>query len=155
MIIEAQQYIRERCEPIPWNGCWIWLISTDVHDYGQACFRGKQSTASRLSFQAFIGEIGQKSVLHTCDIPVCVNPDHLYLGTQADNMKDVQNRDRSKGINSGEKCNTAKLSWPVVDQIRKEHKQGATPLQLSNRNPVSVSTIRRIINGVIWKECYR
>src|SRR3954471_18471885 len=75
--------------PVPFAGCWIWLRGCSGDGYGAARADGKSIRAHRLSWIAYRGAIpAGMHVLHQCDIPTCVNPDHLWLGTHADNMAD-------------------------------------------------------------------
>lgn len=87
-----QKYIDQRCIPEPNTGCWLWLLSRSSNGYGNACdpHTGLICNAHRLSFMAHHHEdIAQKMVLHKCNERLCVNPDHIYLGTHEDNMNDL------------------------------------------------------------------
>ena len=78
-------------------GCWVWRgkILKPGMGYGLASQHAKWQLAHRLSYKTFVGPIPDgMQVLHRCDTPACVNPDHLYLGTQADNMKDMTAKGR-------------------------------------------------------------
>lgn len=77
------------------DGCWLWTGYTSTFGYGMMRFMGKSQNAHRLSWQVHRGPIPDGlSVLHKCDVPACVNPDHLFLGTQSDNMKDCASKGR-------------------------------------------------------------
>lgn len=77
------------------DGCWYWTGALSNKGYARIAFNGKNSLASRLSFRLFNGDIpGKLFVMHTCDNPMCVNPNHLVLGTQDDNMKDMVKKGR-------------------------------------------------------------
>jgi hypothetical protein len=101
-------YIREKSIPIPFAGCWIWMGQIDKDGYGQfrMCATDKWHKAHRASYELFVGEIpAGKNVLHTCDVPGCVNPAHLYIGTQKDNVRDMQERGRANYVgNPKSKC---------------------------------------------------
>ena len=82
------------------TGCWNWTASVRDNGYGQMQTHKKVERAHRVSWEIHRGEIPDGMfVLHRCDNRLCVNPDHLYLGTHADNMRDITERGRSsKGI---------------------------------------------------------
>jgi hypothetical protein len=88
------------CEPDTNGGCWLWCGTG--HPSGYGIFRtylpgvGRITHAAhRFSFSIMKGPIGDLHVLHRCDVPQCVNPDHLFLGTQKDNMADKARKNRS------------------------------------------------------------
>lgn len=79
------------------GSCWEWQKSKNPCGYGQLKYRGILERAHRISWIVFKGSIPEgMSVLHTCDNPGCVNPNHLWLGTQGDNMKDMHNKGRHR-----------------------------------------------------------
>lgn len=82
----------------PTTGCWNWTACTDKHGYGQIALGGKhggQALAHRVSYELHVGQIPDgMMVLHSCDNPACINPAHLRIGTQIDNMADMASRDR-------------------------------------------------------------
>lgn len=82
------------------NGCWIWTAHIDEWGYGRFAMppRGQQKLVHRLSWTFTNGDIPSKLlVLHKCDTPACVNPSHLRLGTNADNMRDMVAKGRTTG----------------------------------------------------------
>jgi hypothetical protein len=88
----------ERCIPEPNSGCWLWLGSTDKLGYGKVNVGGHY-LAHRLAYADTVGPIPDGMlVLHRCDMPSCVNPEHLYVGDDQDNMDDMVERGRG---NSG------------------------------------------------------
>lgn len=79
--------------------CWMWTgkILKPGMGYGLASQHAKWQLAHRLSYKTFVGEIPEgKLVLHTCDRPSCVNPRHLFLGTQQENMDDMEKKGRRR-----------------------------------------------------------
>lgn len=77
------------------SGCWQWKGSSNKDGYGTTRYMGKSIMAHRLSFLLHGGEIPDgMCVLHSCDNPPCVNPDHLFLGTHQDNMDDMARKGR-------------------------------------------------------------
>lgn len=78
------------------GGCWGWIGATDSFGYGQIHREGRVQTAHRVVWQLVNGPIPNKMcVLHRCDNPPCTNPDHLFLGTQRDNMVDAASKGRT------------------------------------------------------------
>lgn len=85
--------------PVPWTGCWIWMggVAKRGHPYGHFwCRKTKQrGSAHRASWEIYRGEIPVGiHVLHKCDVPQCVNPDHLFLGTHSENILDCSRKGR-------------------------------------------------------------
>ena len=81
------------------NGCWEWLGYRNKCGYGRLTFRGKKTLAPRMAWMVFVAEIpdGMK-VLHRCDNPPCINPEHLFLGSDRDNVADCIKKGRFRGI---------------------------------------------------------
>ncbi|KKM00856.1 hypothetical protein LCGC14_1800190, partial [marine sediment metagenome] len=105
------------------NGCWEWKNATDTSGYGLFWKNGKHHKAHRISWELHNGKIPKGLlVLHTCDNPLCVNPNHLWLGTNQDNQNDMYAKNRGKKA-TGEKHGCAKLTWEVVRIIRKLYKR--------------------------------
>ena len=138
--------------------CWNWTGAIGSTGYGhinEGGKRGKILTSSRVSYEIHFGKIQDGLfVLHKCDNPKCVRPDHLFLGTNKDNMHDMIGKGRS-GLNvggaSGEYCATAKLSWNQVCQIRDLRKYGFTQKWISEQYSVSPMLISKIVRGIYWK----
>lgn len=75
--------------------CWLWTKFVNSNGYGRLTYRRKQYSAHRIAFLLAVGDIPPGlNVLHRCDNPPCVRPDHLFLGTQADNMRDMAQKNR-------------------------------------------------------------
>lgn len=144
--------ILDNAETIPESGCWFWMGSTNRQGYGRIHFDGYRWLAHRLSYTLFKGEIQEGlSVLHRCDIPACVRPEHLWLGTRADNAKDRETKRRGHSQVGSDNAN-AKLNESLVIEIRHIHAQeniGAT--RLSKIYGIHKSTARDIIKRKIWK----
>ncbi len=98
--------------------CWLWIGSKCPKGYGRMNVKGKSVIAPRISWKIHYGGIPQgKYVLHKCDNPSCVNPDHLYLGNQYDNMADMYRSGRAKH-KRGEENGKSKLTEAIVREIR-------------------------------------
>jgi hypothetical protein len=103
---------------VPISGCWIWLgHETGSNRYGTLRVDNKQVMAHRFSYERHIGPVGDLQVLHRCDTPLCVNPHHLFLGTNQDNVDDRQAKGRQA---RGAALRAAQLiGW----ERRKKHEQ--------------------------------
>jgi HNH endonuclease len=117
--------------PEPNSGCWLWLGSpTGSLGYGNLWVDGRFVLAHRYSWEIANGPIpGGLWVLHRCNVPACVNPEHLFLGTAQDNSTDMVRKGRqSRGEAHvlatqdtrarGERVSTAKLTFQQVQEIR-------------------------------------
>jgi len=104
---EPLDYLARRYEPELNTGCWLWSAGCCGTGYGAAGLPGYARLAHRASWQILVGPIPPNMViLHKCDTPVCINPDHLRLGTQADNMADCSRKGRVRS-GSGRPPSTA------------------------------------------------
>ena len=135
------------------NGCWEWH-GHKKDGYGSVTIKsGEQTAAHRASWTAFNGKIPKDiCVLHQCDNRGCINPDHLFLGTRADNNHD---RDR-KGRNGfkalyGEDSPHHRLTLDQVLEIRKKGTSTDARKELSKKFHVTRGTINDIVSGRRWK----
>jgi HNH endonuclease len=129
------------------NGCWEWTSYSDGGGYGNISRNGKTQKAHRVSYEAFKGPIPPGLVVrHTCDNPCCVNPDHLILGTQKDNMADRDSRGRRDV--KGEQVGTAKLTEKEVLEIRASSESLS---KLAAKYNVDKSNVYQIKAGKSWK----
>lgn len=95
-------YLQARCQETK-SGCWLWQKQKDKDGYGQFRKHAKDRwhKSHREMWLAIKGPIPDGfGVLHTCDVPSCINPAHLYLGTQKDNVRDMRSRGRAKDTGS-------------------------------------------------------
>lgn len=141
------------------DGCWLWTgKARREFGYGAIAIGGKNGGAMpshRASWLIHFGDIPDgMCVCHTCDVPACVRPDHLFLGTRSDNNKDMALKNRYDKVKraKGERHGMRKLSESDVIQIRELYKPGETPLRtVAATFGVSLQTISRIINKKNWK----
>jgi len=85
---------------VPESGCWLWMGCCDKYGYGQISVKRKAKAAHRVSWELHNGPIPKRLlVCHKCDVQSCVNPEHLFLGTQKDNIRDCISKGRFKGGN--------------------------------------------------------
>lgn len=132
------------------SNCWYWRGS--INHLGYGCFNGDR--AHRFSYKYFKGQITKGlSVLHTCDIRNCVNPDHLFLGTQIDNMRDAINKGRfiMPPRSKGEKSPVSKFSEKIVLEIREKYQSGKfSQHSLAREYNMSVMNVNRIVRRILW-----
>ena len=128
------------------EGCWIWKGGTDPFGYGR--FRRPHLPAHRVSYERAYGTIPEELwVLHKCDVPACVNPIHLFLGTHDDNMDDgVQKRRFPEGIDH-HSTSLSKDSVREISNIREKISQRT----LAKKYGVSQKTISNIQLRRTWK----
>lgn len=133
------------------DGCWEWGGSTNQHGYGQIKIAGKPVKAHRFSWALHFGDPGDLNVLHTCDNPPCVRPDHLLLGTHADNMADMVAKGRQNSswawpvMKIANREKNRKLQDDEVRAIRRAWSGGTSMVQLGKMYGVQHTTIRKIV----------
>lgn len=131
------------------TNCIITTLAKNKDGYGKTTHKGKDVLAHRLAWIKAFGEIPSGMfVCHHCDNPACVNIDHLFLGTPADNMKD---RDK-KGRNArGENIGISKLSPATVQKIRMLVSGGASQSKVAKEFGVCQATISNIARRFTWR----
>lgn len=143
---EADVQILPECD------CWIWMLRIEENGYGKLMWRKisqRPLWAHRAFFIAANGpDIDGRLVCHSCDVRQCVNPNHLYLGTYADNMRDMRRRGRQS---KGESRPKAKLTETDVRIIRRRVGSGELQLDLADEFGVSKTTISNVTNRVSWR----
>ncbi len=127
--------------------CWVWTSVTDRAGYGLLGGRTPERSAHRLSYRIAYGDAGESHVLHRCDNPPCVRPDHLFLGDDALNHADMANKGRSTW---GERHRNAKLNRSEVREIRRLAASGVLHREIARRFNVSRATISDIHRRRSW-----
>ena len=156
-----------------YNGskCWEWTAGQNPKGYGQFLAGRKMELAHRVAWVIANGEIlDNLHVLHHCDNPSCVNPSHLFLGTELDNARDKEMKGRgnhARGNRSarythpestarGECHGMSKLTWENVREIRRRYKWGGIGgddlKTLSLEFEVDASVIHDVVRNKTWKE---
>ena len=131
------------------NGCWLYKSSTSGA-YSKIRIDKKWYLAHRKSYEIFKGEITlNKWVCHTCDTPKCINPDHLFLGTPTDNMRDARQKNR---IVRGEKSHLSLFTDIQVKEMRLLNKEGMSYDRLSRIFNCSIVYISGIIKNKLRME---
>lgn len=164
-----EEYFRAKVK-VSESGCWDWQGKKFRSGYGYMCFtwpcgNGKRipEYAHRVSWYIAFGVKPNGELSHSCDRPCCVNPDHLSLGTHADNMREMKERKRHGSVNmagwnewnKGEKNWNARLTGSSVASIREDVAGGMTYTDAGKKYGVSRHTVSRIIAGSAWKHTLR
>ena len=127
--------------------CWEWQAALCTGGYGSA-WNGRSVLAHRMAYELHNGPIpGGLVVRHRCDNPRCVNPAHLELGTQADNVRDRVRRGRSRYLH-GEQNHQAILTASQVEEIRQSPMTGKALAAAYGVSPMTISNIR---TGKSWR----
>lgn len=149
--------LRSRCY-LTEAGCWEWKGMLNEGGYGVIKFNRRGSPeqavgAHRMAYSLFRGDIGDLDVLHRCDRRSCCNPDHLFLGTQADNNRDMfrKGRWKTRHGNRGDNAPMAKLSERQALEIRALYRTGLfRHKDLAARYDVTPSLISMIMTRKVW-----
>ena len=134
--------------------CWIWLRGnlSDYCAYGHISVKHKHIRVHRFSYELHFGKVPEGlHVLHRCDTPLCVNPSHLFLGTEQENKDDMVSKGRQA---KGSECGGSKLTEEQVTEIKRRYvyrhpKHGQRAM--SREFGVSQAAIHLIISGKNWR----
>jgi hypothetical protein len=136
--------------PEPNTGCWLWTRGASRHGYGKIRHGTDVVLAHRLMFALTFGApMDGMEVCHRCDTPPCINPDHLFLGSHAENMADSARKGRSRK-GDGAKATRRKLDTEAANAIRTRASAGETHESPANAHGVSLTTISKIVRGLMW-----
>ena len=132
----------DRTMPVPESGCLVWMGSIEKNGYGRFFVDGHPYYAHRGSWELHRGAIPVgMHVCHKCDVPSCINPNHLFLGTHTDNMADKAAKGRSS---SGGR---RKLSLDTIIAIRADRRSGSI---IAAEYGIRRSHVNRIRSGAAW-----
>lgn len=138
------EHIDARTMTIPESGCWLWTGGANDMGYGSLGIGGKKLYAHRASYEWFHGAIPKgMEVCHKCDVPLCVNPDHLFLGTHKENMSDSARKGRAKQprFRSDHTAPRSILSEEQVRMIRGDPRSNA---ELARATGIPSHVIQRV-----------
>lgn len=143
------------------ESCWLWTGATARGGYGLTSADKKRIRAHRASFEMAYGKIPEGLlVCHKCDNPPCVRPDHLFLGTQQDNVADRHEKGRTsracekqkQSVPKGEKCHLSKLTEKDVLDIRVRCQPGQRNMaQVAREYGLSSVNVQCIVHRKTWK----
>ena len=147
----AAERFESRVERLPFSGCWIWMGAAKNRKWGYGSFflSGKVESAHRASWLLFRGQISEGLfVCHECDVPACVNPDHLYLGSPTDNMRDMAGRKRDI---AGRLIQGRKIAKLTEDNVRAIRASSLSHGKLAKLFGCGRATVQQIKEGRTWK----
>ena len=137
------------------NACWEWSGALRWNGYGVFRHLNKSVLAHRASFIIHKGPIPDGCVIcHSCDNRKCCNPNHLWSGTQKENLQDMFNKNRdakSKPKGSCQNHPRAKLKNTDIDIIKNEYKSGISSRIIAKKYNVSKRTILNVVQGKNWR----
>jgi hypothetical protein len=140
-----------KVEPEPNTGCHLWTAYLNRGGYGQLKVGKRMVKAHRFAYEAFVGPIPDGlCVLHHCDTPACVNPEHLFLGTQQDNIRDMGAKGRNGAV-PGERNGNATLTAEDVRSIRARWAAGERQAAIGREFGVNRQAIWKIVHRAKWR----
>ncbi len=148
----------DKCGPVPAHvpklgPCWLWTACRNARGYGSFGFQGGTRLAHRLSWEIHTGRelIGADvCVLHKCDNPACVRPEHLFIGSQEDNIRDRDAKGRARG-GMGERHALARLNDELVRLIRARNTSGESGYAIGRALGIPNTTVKNVLCGRTWK----
>lgn len=153
----ARQSLLNRIEYDTNGGCWLWRGKVARNGYGRTATDprsgGGSTGAHRRSYELFVEPIPDgKMVCHKCDVRVCINPNHLFLGTQKENLADMDRKGRRVNAPSfGPKNKMSKLTEEAVLLIRDLYDKGGGLSEIGRRFLVTPQNIRSIVLRKTWR----
>ena len=140
------------------DGCWLWTGCIGAYGYGALTYQNKSWRAHRLSYILTYGDLPVTNdyhgtcVLHKCDNRQCVNPEHLFSGTQTDNLRDMRskNRQASPFIMKGSEQKASKLKEKDIPVIMEMRSRKISLSKIGAKFNVSKVCISYVVNGKSW-----
>ncbi len=137
---------RYRFYAVQGPGCWVWQGPLNTSGYGVFNTKGGAHLAHRYAYRLAKGEIGDKHVCHACDNRACVNPDHLFLGTHADNMADMARKGRARS----RVLPVALVTPELAQTVAHLRKTGASQQSIADKVGLKQAMVSRILRGNHW-----
>lgn len=131
------------------DGCWLWQGSVAPQGYGKLSYGGRHVRAHRVAWELTHGPVGSPRlfVCHRCDNPRCCNPGHLFLGTPADNSRDMVSKGRAA---RGERNPHSTLTEARVVEIRRRAAEGEAFRSIGRSLNICKTHVSRIVNRRWW-----
>lgn len=131
------------------TGCILWKGTRTSGGYGQLVYHRTLLLAHRVAYRLAFGDFDESlGVLHRCDNRLCVNAEHLFLGTNADNVRDMVSKGRHP---HGETNGQSRLTASQVTEIRRLHAQGEKLKKIASAYGIKQDTVVRIVGRRLWK----
>lgn len=132
--------------------CWLWTGTTPAFGHGQFVLNGRRIYSHRHSWELVNGPLAEGDdvcVLHKCDVPACVNPDHLFVGSRKENLADMRRKGRGARPPRlvGSRHHSAKLT---EDDVRAIRASSEPPLTLAKHYGINHVSLYRILNRRSW-----
>lgn len=128
--------------------CWVWNGKRRKDGYGVIWVGSRERRAHRFSLEMIVGPLSpDKKVLHSCDNPPCVRPEHLSVGTQKDNLLDMRNKDRNPFNRRGTAHPRARFSPQAILAIRQLKQIGTPQREIAELYGVCQQTVSNVITG--------
>ena len=144
-VVSQEECFAEKVTPEPNTGCWLWMGAISDTGYGGFLLNRRSMSAHRASWILHRGAIEPgKYLCHKCDNRACVNPDHLFLGTQRENMQDCSRKER---LGFGEASPAAKLTDQECAKIRGAASGNESQASIARRFGINQSTVSRLLHG--------
>jgi hypothetical protein len=145
MQIDWDDCFWSKVHPEALSGCWLWHGTVDKNGYGK--FGAKWKRAHRVAFERTVGAIPDGlCVCHRCDVPGCVNPDHLFLGTVAQNNADKQTKGRCNAP-AGGRNGAAKFSLLTIAGMLQLSARGLSHVDIAGMLGVSRQHVSNVLSG--------
>ena len=150
-LADIPRILRERTSPA--GDCLLWRGARDRDGYGQIKIQGRQMKAHRVVFALVHGDPGTLLVCHTCDVPSCVNPAHLFAGTNRENMHDCKRKGRLAS-RRGVRNTHAVLTDRLVRAIIVRRRSGESLRSLAAAFDIGESTVSMVARGLSWPHVF-
>ena len=157
MIVDISKEILRFLSHVKRRGsCWIWMSARDVKGYGRFSFNGRNCRANRVSYEFFVGKIPPYMLAcHKCDTPACVNPTHLFVGTEKDNANDMVAKKRGRfnpvrGLNHYKSIPATLLRLIKVSDFSRR----GSVNEFCKQHCISRMTVHRIKSGTRYTDEY-